>query len=289
MRAEERPLLEAFLAKRRYAVSDIGCHVWQGTRNQNGYGTFHHKGKNPLAHRLAWSAVNGSIPTGMFVMHKCDNPPCINPEHLMLGTAADNARDMVEKGRSIRGRQMPHRKYGPKPDATERYALEGRVYTGDSAQKMRAAAWAREYRKRRYAEDPEFRDKIKASVSRWRKEHPEQVREHHRAMLARKRDAEDPEWRTRHYERIQQQRERQAQQEERERLRTENYSIREIAELAGVERSTVMRWIQNGRLETIQTGKKNGLRVTPDVLFPFLTEWQKHKHGTAGRRKRNIA
>ncbi len=77
------------------------CVEWRGPRAPQGYGRI--RGRN-VAHRVAWELANGrEVPAGMLVRHRCDNPPCVNPEHLLLGTAADNARDMVERGRSTRG------------------------------------------------------------------------------------------------------------------------------------------------------------------------------------------
>lgn len=79
-----------------------GCIEWSGARNQSGYGKYQQNGKTRPAHRVAWEVHNRrSIPVGMQVCHRCDNPPCINPEHLFVGTGADNARDCVAKGRKF--------------------------------------------------------------------------------------------------------------------------------------------------------------------------------------------
>src|SRR5690349_13982377 len=75
------------------------CIEWDGTRHVKGYGQITIRGRTVRAHRLAWEKANGPIPEGMMVCHKCDNPPCINPEHLFLGTSKDNAQDSIIKGR----------------------------------------------------------------------------------------------------------------------------------------------------------------------------------------------
>ncbi|WP_350339401.1 HNH endonuclease signature motif containing protein [Paramicrobacterium chengjingii] len=84
--------------------TENGCLEWTGA-SVGGYGNIHVNGKSTLTHRLAWELAHGPIPNGMVVCHTCDNPPCCNPEHLFIGTQADNVRDMVSKRRHMNSRR----------------------------------------------------------------------------------------------------------------------------------------------------------------------------------------
>lgn len=81
------------------------CWPWTGSRTSTGYGQMAVLGENcPQAtHRVAWALANGPIPDGMWVLHRCDTPLCVNPAHLFLGTSQDNIADKLAKGRQARG------------------------------------------------------------------------------------------------------------------------------------------------------------------------------------------
>lgn len=94
---EQIAITERF--EQRLEVQPSGCIEYKGPHLFSGYGTFNYSGKKTLAHRFAWELWKGPIPAGMWVLHKCDNPPCCNIDHLFLGTCQDNTDDRINKGR----------------------------------------------------------------------------------------------------------------------------------------------------------------------------------------------
>jgi len=96
--------------KQFYKSPKTGCWIWTGTRYKEGYGKFSISGHSYRSHRLMWELENDPIPDGLNVLHTCDNPPCVNPEHLFLGTQTDNIADMKNKGRQAKGEKIAQSK-----------------------------------------------------------------------------------------------------------------------------------------------------------------------------------
>jgi hypothetical protein len=83
------------------------CWTWIAGKNLTGYGQFWYKNKQVGAHRVSWILFRGPIPKGKYVLHSCDNPSCVNPFHLFIGTAQDNTLDMLKKGRGDPKANLP--------------------------------------------------------------------------------------------------------------------------------------------------------------------------------------
>ena len=101
-----------------------GCWIWRGQVDTKGYGKFPVNRKWFSAHRMAYTIAHGGIPEGKWILHHCDNPLCVRPEHLYAGTAKDNAQDCVNRGR-VGKRGRPRKVEGPKQSGVGK--LEGPV------------------------------------------------------------------------------------------------------------------------------------------------------------------
>jgi hypothetical protein len=90
-----------------YPDPNSGCFIWAGTESRPGsHGVFTvQTGRTNGAHRFAWERVHGAVPPGLHVLHKCDTPCCVNPDHLFLGTTLDNHVDKAKKWRGIKSKR----------------------------------------------------------------------------------------------------------------------------------------------------------------------------------------
>ncbi len=100
--------IDRFTAK--YRVDASGCWLWTAAKAGHGYGAFCIDGRQGYAHRFSYMHHVGPIPASLHVLHRCDVPSCVNPDHLFVGTVVDNSDDKIAKGRQARGSKHGHSK-----------------------------------------------------------------------------------------------------------------------------------------------------------------------------------
>lgn len=103
------PIPDRFWRKVDKSGGPDACWPWLGIHNEHGYGVFAtggHRTRYKLAHRIAWQLTHSPIPPGIIACHHCDNPPCVNPAHIFLGTQVENMADCKAKGRTARGEHV---------------------------------------------------------------------------------------------------------------------------------------------------------------------------------------
>ena len=134
----ERPLEEKFWL---HVEKTEACWRWNGATDRAGYGQLGIDGKTRRAHRVSWELHYGPIPGGQWVLHRCDTPPCVRPDHLFLGTSEDNSADMWAKGRG-KTAHLPGEKH-PSAALTNTQAAE--IRDRYAAGGVTQTALAREY------------------------------------------------------------------------------------------------------------------------------------------------
>ena len=102
------------------------CWLWTGCRNEKGYGFFRLQGNSILAHRFAFVVYGGKEPGELLICHHCDNPPCVNPAHLFMGSDQENTRDSWNKGRRNVPRGAAH------PESRKTHCPKGHEYSPDN-------------------------------------------------------------------------------------------------------------------------------------------------------------
>ena len=124
-----------------------GCWLWMGSQAAHGYGMLSVNGKPCRAHRVSWEMYNGPIPDGLHILHKCDNPPCVNPSHLYAGTHKDNMRDRSERRRHHEMKKTHCRNGHPfdgdnvasKPNSRERVCVTCRRINNEAYRRRKGA------------------------------------------------------------------------------------------------------------------------------------------------------
>lgn len=173
-----------------YRIEKAGedeCWEWTGSIGTHGYGVLSTDGEHTTAHRLSYRLFFGEVEDGMFVCHRCDNRKCINPNHLFLGTAADNSSDMASKGRSA---------WKTKPMPAEMREKMSKAKLGRRGQHTEAQKQAASETMKKLWANPEFREqKIREATGRvhsdearmkMRRKHSEETKEKMRLAALRR-------------------------------------------------------------------------------------------------------
>lgn len=136
-REQNKPVTMEYIRTQVHVEGE--CWVWK-KKTKNPYGSIDIDGKHLLVHRVVWKLVNGPVPEGLDVLHTCDNPPCCNPKHLFVGTAKDNVRDMISKGRQNWSNLKPSGAHGEQIGASKLTEIQVREIRQDTISQVKELA-----------------------------------------------------------------------------------------------------------------------------------------------------
>lgn len=168
-----------------HKTHEHGCWAWTGTKDPKGYGRWGRK----IASRHSWELANGSIPEGMWVLHHCDNKPCVNPRHLYLGTVVENTRDAMARDRVHRPRKALCPEGHPKEGDNLVVVVQGtqHSYRCRKCENTRSARRQREARQARGLLKTRMSDQEKALIVELRRDglsHRKIARETGRSLMS---------------------------------------------------------------------------------------------------------
>lgn len=141
------PTMDRLLLQSEF-VTESGCRIWLGSEELGGYGGIRFNGHTRRTHRVMFELINGPVPAGVHVCHRCDVPQCINPDHLFIGTPSENALDSVAKGRH----PATQRTHCPRGHSFENNVIIGKRPNGRTYRKCLECSRtrAREYQRKRF-------------------------------------------------------------------------------------------------------------------------------------------
>jgi len=133
MTTENMPEKQQLIETKSIPVTESGCWLWLGSKMPRGYGQIQFLGKKYYAHRLSFEAYKGHIPDGHVVRHTCDEPSCVNPDHLLSGTQKDNTQDCIRRNRFPNGEKNGATRYS---DELVQYIRNSSKGNGDLAREL---------------------------------------------------------------------------------------------------------------------------------------------------------